>query len=161
MILDDKKGLETIKNRLQKAYSMTTKEQKRWTKQIKELEAQAARLDEEAGDPFSDDKGLDLLIKANKELSKELLEEAWGDGINEFLKDNQSVNDILNKACDYMNKAFDIKSMTVIRLRIEKYKDAFRFIEKTYSASKTLGFRELTTDEEKEEEKNIEQIGWL
>lgn len=140
---------------------MTIGDQKRWSKKIKELESKAAELEMQAGDQFSYDECFNLLINANKELSLELSEKKWGKGIDEFLKDNSKVNEVLNRACDDLDRAFDIKSITVIKLRIKKYKEAYKFVEMAYSEARTSGFRELTADEINEEDKNLEQIGWI
>lgn len=160
MILDAKKELEIIKNRLEKAYSMTIEEQKKWLKQIQELEILAAKLEEDIGGGFNVEDGVKLLIAANKELSNELSSQRWGAGIEKYFDENREVTGLLDKACDDVDQAFRIKSSTVLKLRIEKYKDAFKFVEKTYADTKTSGLREMTPDEVKKIDKDLEQLGW-
>lgn len=160
MSSDKKKELETIKNRLQKAYSMTIQEQKKWEKEINQLEALAAKLEGEIDQRFNDEYGIKLLIEANKELSNTLCEQRWGVGIAKYFDDNPKVYEIIDKACDDVDHAFRIKSSTVLKLRLEKYKAAYKFVEKTYADIKTLGYRKLTEDENKQIDKDFEQIGW-
>lgn len=161
MNLDKKRELETIKNRLSKAYSMTIQDQKKWTKKIRELEITAANLEASIGEHFKDQEGIKLLISANKELSEKLSEERWGDGIKKYFDENPKVNEFLNKACKDVDDAFMIRSYTVLKLRLEKYKEAFKFVEKTYADTKTTGARELTQDESKKVDKDLKQIGWV
>ena len=160
MILDKKNELEIIKIRLQKAYSMTIEEQKKWRKKIHELETATAKLEESIGEHFSDEEGIELLINANKELSIELSEKRWKADINKILEQNPKVNEMLNTACDEVDRAFGIKSIEVFKLKIDNYKKAFFFIEKSYADSFSLGVRELTPDEGKEINKDLDQIGW-
>lgn len=161
MDLSKKNELETVKSRLKKAYSMTNEEQKKWAKKIKELELLSVKLEQTCGIRFVDDKAFKLLIEANKELSKELSEQRWGKGIEKYFEDNPKVSELLDKACSDVDEAFKIKSMTVLKLKIEKYKEAYKFAEKTYAETKTLGCRELTPDEEMKVNRDLEQIGWL
>lgn len=161
MISEKKKELELIKNRLTNAYSMTIEEQKKWIRKIKELEVNAAMLEKAIGEAFSDKEGINLLITANHELSRELSEHRWGKGMSEYLDENPKVNELLNKACEDVDKAFNIKSMIVLKIKIENYKKVFKFVEKTYADIKIKGFRELTPDENKKADKDLEQIGWL
>ena len=156
-----KNELEIIKNRLQKAYSMTIEDQKKWSRKINELEIEAARLEADLGIDFSDDDGVKLLIIANKELSKELSEQRWGAGIEKYLAENSKVRELLDKSCNDVDQAFTTKSLTVLILKIDKYKEAYKFVEKTYADSMTYGFRELTADESKKVDKDLEQIGWV
>jgi len=159
--LDKKSELEIIKNRLQKAYSMTIKEQKKWSKKIKELEVLSVKLEAGIGKHFLDEEGVKFLISANKEISRELSEQRWGDGIGKYFEENPEVNELLDRACCDIDYAFRIRSFTVLKLKLEKYKEAFKFVEKTYGDTKTLGIRELTPDESKKVDKDLEQIGWL
>ncbi|APM39891.1 hypothetical protein [Clostridium kluyveri] len=158
--MKEKNELEIIKKRLQKAYSMTIREQKKWSKKIKELEVLSVKLEKSTGKHFLDEEGVKLLISANKEISRELSEERWGDGIGKYFEENPEVNELL-EACSDIDYAFRIRSFTVLKLKIEKYKEAFKFVEKTYGDTKTLGIRELTPDESKKVDKDLEQIGWL
>lgn len=161
ILLDKEKELGIIKNRLQKAYSMTIEDQKKWYRKINELESDAARLEGELDVDFSDDDGVKLLIAANKELSKELSEQRWGAGIEKFFAENPKARELLDKACDDVDLAFRTKSLTVLILKLDKYKEAYKFVEKTYADSMTYGFRELTADESKKVNKDLEQIGWV
>lgn len=161
MNLDKKKELETIKNRLSKAYSMTIEDQKKWTKKIRELEITAAKLEDCIGEHFIDEEGIKILISANKELSEKLSEQRWGEGIKKYFDENPKVNELLNKACKDVDEAFRTKSYTVLKLRLEKYKEIFKFVEKTYGDTKTFGARELTQDESKKVEKDLKQVGWV
>lgn len=161
MILNNKNELEIIKNRLSKAYSMTMAEQKKWSKKIKELEITAANLEEGIGEHFKDEEGIKLLISVNKALSEKLSEERWGDGIKKYFDENPKVNELLNKTCKDVDDAFRIRSYTVLKLKLEKYKEVFKFVEKTYGDTKALGARELTPDESKKIDKDLKQIGWV
>lgn len=158
---EKEKELEIIKNRLLKAYSMTIEDQKKWSKKIKELEAIAAKLEDSIGQHFIDEEGIKFLISANKELSEKLSEQRWGDGIKKYFDQNPDVNELLNKVCMDVDDAFRIRSYTVLKLRLEKYKEAFKFVEKTYGDTKTFGARELTSDESKKIDKDLKQIGWV
>lgn len=161
MVLDKKNELEIVKRRLQKAYSMTNEDKKKWSKKIRELEVLSGKLEQAIGIRFTENKAVKLLIAANKELSMELAEDRWGEEIKKYFDDNPKVSELLDKACNDIDEAFKIKSMTVLKLKIEKYKEAFKFIEKTYAETKALGCRELTQDEEMKVNKDLEQIGWL
>ena len=161
MNLDKKKELEIIKNRLEKAYSMTIEDQKKWYRKINELETEAVKLEADLDFDFSDDDGINLLIAANKELSKELSEQRWGAGIEKYFTENPKVRELLDKACDDVDKAFRTKSLTVLILKIDKYKEAYKFVDKTYADSMIYGFRELTADESKKVNEDLEQIGWV
>lgn len=159
--LNKKSEFEIIKSRLQKAYSMTLDEQKKWSKKIKELESQAATIESELGMSFNDDDGIKLLIKANKELSIKLTEYRWGADISKFLEENPKVKEVLDTACDEVDRAFGIKSMEVLKLKIDDYKKAFIFVEKSFAATCTLGLRELTLDESQAANRELNQIGWM
>ncbi|WP_333861603.1 hypothetical protein [Clostridium sp.] len=104
--MKEKNELEIIKSRLQKAYSMTIKEQKKWSKKIKELEVLSVKLEKSTGKHFLDEEGVKLLISANKEISRELSEERWGDGIGKYFEENPEVNELLDKACSDIDYAF-------------------------------------------------------
>lgn len=160
MVLDKKNELELIKNRLQKAYSMTIEEQKKWFKKIQELEEQTARLERELGYTFSEEEGIKLLINANKELSIELSKQRWKADIDNYLEKNTKVKELLDLACEEVDRGFKTKSITVLSLKVLEYKKALKFVEKTYEDNFTLGIRELTSDENKVINERLEQIGW-
>ena len=161
MNLDKKEELELVKSRLLKAYSMTIKEQKKWSKKIDELEILASKLEESIGEPFSDEEGVKLLVAANRKLSMELSKQRWGGNIEKYFKDNPKINELLDKTCRDVDQGFRVKSITVLKLKIEKYKEVFKFVEKTYADTKTLGLRELTPDESKRAHNDLQQISWI
>ena len=139
--------IEHIKARLKKAYSLPLSEQIKWKKQIQELEQQLARLQ---GSIFDENKAIELLNQANKDILKACAEKRYGGDFYQFLNDNPEVANFIDTALLEIDRAFKLKDMDAFKQAIEQYKEAFIKVEELYQQSQETGFRELLPSEEKD-----------
>lgn len=139
--------IEHIKARLRKAYSLPVEEQKKWQKQIRELEEELARLQ---GNIFDENKAIELLNQANKDILKTCAERRYGGDFYQFLKDNPTVWEHIDQALLEIDRAYKLKDMAAFKEAIVHYITAFTKVEELYQQSKTMGFRELLPSEDKD-----------
>ncbi len=140
--------IEHIKARLKKAYSLPLSEQIKWQKQIRELEQQLARL--QSSISFDENKAIELLNQANKEILRACAEKRYGGDFYQFLNDNPEVANYIDTALLEIDRAYKLKDMDAFKQAIEQYKAAFVKVEELYQQAKTTGFRELLPSEEKD-----------
>jgi len=139
--------IEHIKARLRKAYSLPVEEQKKWQKQIRELEEELARLQ---GNIFDENKAIELLNQANKDILKTCAERRYGGDFYQFLNENPAVWEHIDQALFEIDRAFKLKDMEAYKKAIVNYIAAFTKVEELYQQSRETGFRELLSSEEKD-----------
>ena len=199
--------LEVMKNRLRKAYSMTSKEQKKWHRQIEELEIAVARLGqakvgEAAGGEAVFDSDADAksdanisdntnessntynnctitvtatatttssslekkmeqrYLEVNQQLSMELNKLCSHTDFNAYFTRNPVGRSIVNEACAGIERAFELKSMDILELKLELYEDAFRQLGQNCIYTKSGEFQEVTKEEEEQIKLDFVKIGW-
>lgn len=140
--------IEHIKARLKKAYSLPLSEQIKWKKQIQQLEQELARL--QGSISFDENKAIELLNQANKDILKTCAERRYGGDFYQFLKDNPTVWAHIDQALLEIDRAFKLKDMQAFKKAIVQYIAAFTKVEELYRQSRETGFRELLPSEEKE-----------
>ena len=107
-------------------------------------------------DFFNPDRAFKKLLAANRWLSLNFTWDNWGKGIDNYLKNNKPLNDILLEADEMIEIAFDKKSMWFVEYAIANYKEAYKTVNRIYNSAKAkLGFRELLPGEER----NINPFG--
>jgi len=100
-------------------------------------------------DFFDPNKAFKELLAANRWLSLNFTWDNWGKGIDDYLKNNKPLNDLLLEADEMIEIAFDKKSMWFIEYAITNYKKAYKTVNRIYNSAETkLGFRELLPGEE-------------
>jgi hypothetical protein len=145
----EKAKLEQLLSRKRKADLLPLNEQIKWKHEIEKIEKEIGELEEKLGH-FNLEKALELLHKANRELNLKLQWNKWGNGINVFLEENETLNNLIINACKEVDSAFENKSMELLEKAVGKYRAAYIRVNKIYNnAGRQMGFRELIeTDEE-------------
>jgi hypothetical protein len=139
----EKAKLQYLLERKKKADSLPLDELQKFKKHYDQLLKEIAQIEQKIGG-FNFEKAMQLLHQANLELNIELTWSKWGNGVNKFLEDNQSLNRLILDVCDEVDKAFAAESMSLVESAVKKYREAFIRVNNIYNdTGKQMGFREL------------------
>lgn len=141
----DKRRLEILLKRKQKAESLPASELKKWQKQYDAICLEITRIKIKLGlDIWNEHTAVKKLIDATVWISTNL---RWYNK-DQFLKENSNILKTITDAASKVDEAFNLKSMDTVTEMIEKLKKVCVKVNEAYQIYKDTGFMPVSPDEE-------------